>query len=247
MSGTGKCSGFLTLLSAIVLAAGVAVSGYLVSYGLINHGSYNDFVTVKGLATQDVEADLVIWPIKHVSTGNELPLVQQEIEANTKKIINFLRAQKLLEADIVTRKIEVTDLLAQSYRQNNVSQARYIVSETLILRTDKVDAVEKANQNLGDILKEGISLSRENGSGNPEYIFTKLNDVKPAMIAEATKNAREAAEQFASDTGVQVGHIKNASQGVFQILPRDSENSYQERQERYKTVRVVSTLSFYLD
>jgi hypothetical protein len=67
------------------------------------------------------------------------------------------------------------------------------------------------------------------------------------MIAEATKNARDTAMQFAADSGTKVGKIKDAYQGVFEILPRDSNNSYQERQERFKTVRVVSTIRFYLD
>ena len=84
-------------------------------------------------------------------------------------------------------------------------------------------------------------------TGYPEYVYTKLNDIKPGMIAEATKSARESATQFAGDSGTNVGGIKDAYQGIFEILPRDSNNGYQERGERFKTVRVVSTIRFYLD
>src|SRR5690606_37774371 len=121
--------------------------------------------------------------------------------------------------------------------------------ESNIVRTRNVEAVDGASQNIGELHKQGVSLARDkNGStGAPEYVFTKLNDIKPDSMAPATQSTRESAEQFASDSGAAVGGIREAYQGVFRILPRDSENSYQERQERYKTVRVVSTLKFYLE
>lgn len=243
-----KCSSLSLVLPALIVGIALAAAGFFVQKGLVEFRSFDRSVSVKGLATQDVEADLVIWPIRHAVTGSDLPEVQARVEENTQKIIAFLKAQGLSDADILSRKIEPTDLLAQSYRQNGASQVnRYIIAETVVVRTNKVSVVETAAQNVGDLLKQGVSLSRENNAGNPEYIFTGLNDIKPQMIAEATKNARDAAQQFANDSGTGVGDIKSAYQGVFQILPRDSQNGYQERQERYKTVRVVSTIQFYLD
>lgn len=243
-----KCPDNPNFLPALVIGIALVLAGFFVQKGLTEFRSFDRSVSVKGLAQQNVEADLVIWPIKHAATGSDLPTVQSDVEANTQKIIAFLKAQGLTDADIVSRKIELTDLLAQSYRQNNASQNnRYIIAETVSVRTDKVGVVETAAQNVGDLLKQGVSLSRENNTGNPQYIFTKLNDIKPQMIAEATQSARDAAQQFANDSGTSVGNIKSAYQGVFQILPRDSNQSYQEREERYKTVRVVSTLQFYLD
>ena len=107
--------------------------------------------------------------------------------------------------------------------------------------------MNQAYQDSGRLLEQNVALITEQNQPPVDYIFTGLNDIKPAMIEEATREARAGAEQFAKDSGAQVGGIKTASQGVFQILPRDSDNSYQERQYRYKTVRVVSTLQFYLE
>ncbi|MGB4057104.1 MAG: SIMPL domain-containing protein [Alphaproteobacteria bacterium] len=245
------CSHVSMLLAAVILALGLGGAGYMARQGLKEFRSADNFVNVKGLATRDVEADLVIWPIKHAATGNELPETQKSVEDNTQKTIAFLKSQGLSDSDIVQRRLEVTDLLAQSYRPENAQESRFIVAETVVVRTHNIDAVDKAAQNIGELLKLGVSVQRgdaNNGAaGNPEYIYTKLNEIKPAMIADATKNAREAAVQFASDSGTHVGKIKDAYQGVFEILPRDSNNSYQERQERFKTVRVVSTIRFYLD
>ncbi len=238
------------IIAALVLAIGPAFAGYMVYNGLKQFQGANNFVTVKGLAQQDVEADLVLWPIKHSATGGDLPMVQGEVEANTQKIITFLKSKGLTDADIVSRKIEVTDLLAQQYRSDNAGDSRFIVSETLLVRSNNVDMVDKTSQDIGDLLKQGVSLVRDQNNpsaGYPEYIYTKLNDIKPAMIAEATQSARESAAQFAKDSNAKVGTIREAYQGTFEILPRDSGVSYNERQERYKTVRVVSTLKFYLD
>ncbi|MGQ0527142.1 MAG: SIMPL domain-containing protein [Alphaproteobacteria bacterium] len=238
------------LLSALVLMLGPAFAGYMVHKGLLQFQGSNNFVTVKGLATQDVESDLVLWPIKHTATGGDLPTVQQAVEENSRKIITFLKSKSLTEKDMVARKIEVTDLLAQQYRSDNATESRFIVSETILVRSNNVDMVDKASQDVGELLKQGVSLVRDQNNANtgyPEYIYTKLNDIKPAMIAEATQSARESASQFARDSDAKVGMIREAWQGTFEILPRDSGNSYSERQERFKTVRVVSTLKFYLE
>lgn len=247
-----KCSHISLIVSALLLAIGLATAGCMIKSGLKQFNNTANFVNVKGLATKDVEADLVIWPIKHAATGAELPAVQAEVEANTQKTLAFLKAQGLTEADITSRRLEVTDLLAQQYRSNDANNSRFIVSETVIVRTNNLDAVDKASQNIGALLKEGVSVMRGDvnsgdSSGNPQYIFTKLNDIKPSMIAEATKSAREAAAQFASDSGAKVGKLKSANQGLFEIQPRDSSNSYQERQERFKSVRVVTSMQYYLE
>lgn len=248
---TSKCSHIAKILAALVIALGFAASGYMIREGLIEFRGADNSVSVKGLATKDVEADLVIWPIKHAATGQELPTTQKTVEENTQKTIAFLKTQGLTDADIVQRRLEVTDLLAQSYRPENAQESRFIVAETIIVRTNNIDAVDNAAQNIGELLKQGVSVQRgdanSGASGNPEYIYTKLNEIKPAMIAEATKNARAAAAQFAADSGAKVGRLKDAYQGIFEILPRDSGNSYQERQERQKTIRVVSTLQYYLE
>lgn len=245
-----KYSFAFPLLSALIVALAFLASGCMIKHGLVAFRHADNFVTVKGLAQKDVEADLVIWPLKHSSTGNDLAQVQAEVEANTQRVIVFLGTQGIGDKEIVSRKLEVTDLLAQQYRPEGADMARFIISETVIVRSNNLDAVDKAAQNIGDLLKQGVSISRDSQggtAGNPEYIYTKLNDIKPQMIADATKSARESAQQFAKDSGAHVGKIREAYQGMFEILPRDSNASYTERQERYKTVRVVSTLKFYLE
>jgi hypothetical protein len=116
------------------------------------------------------------------------------------------------------------------------------------VRSVDVDAIEAASQRVGELLDAGIVLSNDQGpqSNVPSYLFTKLNDVKPAMNAEATQNARAAAEQFAADSGSRLGGIRHANQGLFQILPRDPVAGISEEKQTDKIVRVVSTIDYLL-
>lgn len=232
------------IIGLICLSLSIVLAGCFIAGGLKEFRSADRIVAMKGLSQKDVEADLAIWTIRHSATGNNLAFVQNSINDNSRKIRLFLKTNGLSEQDIASRRLEVTDLLAQSYRQQGADQSRYIISEILAVRTNNVNALDAAYQKSGDLLGQNVSLITNQGQSPIEYIYTGLNAIKPEMIAEATKSAREAAEQFAKDSGAKVGGIKYANQGLFQILPRDSENGYEERQSRYKTVRVVSTVNF---
>jgi hypothetical protein len=232
------------ILSLFLLALSIAFAGFMVASGLRDFKGADRIVAVKGLATKDVEADLAIWTIKHTATGGDLATVQQTIKQNGAAIRNFLKINGLSDSDISGARLEVTDLLAQAYRQENAEVSRFIISEIIAVRSNNVALVDTAFQKSGDLLAQNVSLVVEQNVSPIEYIFTKLNDIKPDMIAEATKSARTSAEQFAKDSGARVGGIKFASQGMFQIFPRDSENSFAERGARFKTVRVVSTINF---
>jgi hypothetical protein len=123
-------------------------------------------------------------------------------------------------------------------------QSRYVLTETLAIRSTDVDRVADASQRIGALVRDGVALSHDGPANGPVYVFTGLNGVKPAMIAEATRNARAGAEQFARDSGRHVGGIRQASQGVFEILPRDRAPGFDEAGQIDKTVRVVSTVKF---
>jgi len=234
------------VLSLLILALGIGYAGMKAHDGLVEFRSYDRFVTVKGLATRDVMADLAVWPISHTVTGDDLAVVQGVLEKHGRQVTAFLGQYGISEDAIEQKQTNVQDLLAQSYRQQNSNQNRFILTQNFVVRTEDIDAVSEAAENVGDLIKKGVVLA-QHGTTGPTYLFTKLNDIKPDMIAQATKNAREAADQFAADSGQEVGSIRRAHQGVFQILPRDETYVVPENTQKYKTIRVVSTLDFYLE
>jgi len=234
------------LAAALVLAVAVALAGWFVGDGFLKGRKSDRYVTVKGLAEQEVEADLAVWPLRFVATGNDLGAVQRKIEGDAQRVRDFLTASGFTAEEFAGVDLQVTDRLAQQYQQGSVD-SRFIIAQTLTLRTTKVQQVAGLMGRLGELVSAGLVMSDENQwNAGPTYIFTGLNGLKPAMIAQATANAREGAEQFAADSGSRVGGIRRANQGVFQIQPRDDIPNAQEAKSILKTVRVVSTVEYSL-
>jgi len=233
----------LLALAGIVLALSLALGGWFIRDGLQTLNRADRTVSVKGLAEQNVEADLAVWSITHSVTGNELAVVQADIEKNGTILRSFLATVGFSAAEVLVGPVQAQDLLAQSYRPEGVEKGRYIITQEVIIRTNDFTKLDKALAGLGTLAGQGVVLTNPQ---MPAYIYTKLNSIKPGMLAEATRNGRDAASEFATQSGAKVGDIKRASQGVFQILPRDAVNGNGEQSQRFKTVRVVSTIDFYL-
>jgi hypothetical protein len=234
----------MRVVAALIVAVGVAAAGWFVGDGVRSGRPSERFVTVKGVAEREVNADLALWSLRFVATGDDLAAVQAKSRADAQRVTEFLVGAGLPADAVEVQGIEVTDALANPYRSGPVS-SRFVVAQTLLLRTTDVDAVARTSQRVGDLVDAGVVLSAEGRTG-PSYLFTRLNDVKPEMIAEATRRAREGAEQFARDAGSRVGGIRRANQGLFQIQPRDDTPGVREDQQIAKTVRVVSTLDYLL-
>jgi hypothetical protein len=232
--------------SAVVLAAGIAVCGLLVGNGFFKGRIADRFVTVKGVAERDVLADVALWPISFVATGDELQATQAEIRRSHQLTLEFLEKHGIGSDEVEVQNLVVTDVFANPYR-SGPTESRYIIEQTLMVRTGDPSVVEAASQAVGDLVDAGVVLSsRGMMGGGPTYLFTGLSSLKPEMIAEATAKARRAAEQFAEDSGSRIGKIRRANQGVFVILARDRAMGVSEESQINKTVRVVSTVEYYL-
>ena len=236
----------MRVVAAVLVAVGVALGGWFIGNG-VAHRHPNRSVTVKGLAERNVKADIALWQIQFAETGNDLAGVQATIQKDDAAITAFLRQHKLGADAIAFHSVQVTDRAARNYG-NDQYKTRFVVTGTIMVRTKDVDAVAAAAQDTGTLIAQGVVLGNPDGGFNegPNYLFDGINALKPSMIAEATKNARAAAEQFARDSGSKLGGILRANQGVFEILPRDKAPMLQQDKQIDKTVRVVATLDYAL-
>ncbi|MCK5885852.1 MAG: SIMPL domain-containing protein, partial [Alcanivorax sp.] len=157
-----------------------------------------------------------------------------------------LKLQAIDQSAVELQRLDVTDTRANPYAGNN-SEQQYIINQTLMVRSTDIDRIRQAAQNVSELVDSGVVLSSDYGPSGPTYLFNGLNDIKPAMIAEATTAARESAQQFARDAEAKLGSLRRANQGVFQILARDQAPGVSEQQQPVKTVRVVSTFDYYLE
>jgi hypothetical protein len=238
------------LLAAALLALGVAAGGLLAGAGVARVRTGDRTVSVKGVAEREARADLAIWPLRLAVADDDLARANAAVQRSLDTVRRFLVAQGLDSAagtTVALQDFAVTDASTNQFGGGGPVTARYVIRQTLVVRSTQPERVLAASQRVGDLVSAGVVLAsgaEYGGGGGPTFVFTKLNALKPAMIAEATARAREGAEQFARDSRSALGGIRRASQGVFEILPRDQAPGITQEGQLVKTVRVVTTVEY---
>ena len=227
------------LIASGVLGLSIVAGGYLLGDGLLRARMADRSVTVRGLAEREVTADLATWTISYSAQSTNLAEAQGDIDRDTEAIRAFFG-----ELGFEAEALQPSGVNVSQYN-NNVGQPSYTIRQRLQLRTTDIDRAQDAVARQFDLVRRGVVL--EEGSGM-SYTFTRLNEIKPEMVAEATQDARASASQFAEDSGTGVGGIRSATQGYFSIASRDGDaGGYGVADTPYKLVRVVTTIDFYLD
>ena len=228
------------LLLGLSICLGLALLGFLLGDAALTIKSLERSVKVKGLSEREYPADIVIWPIQFTAADNNLQTLYKTIEESTEKIIAFLKEHKINATDITANPPAITDKSAQRYGSSEPALFRYSAIQTISIYSKDVDAVRSVMGVLAELGKEGIVFNSDDYEAKPEYLFTRLNEIKPTMIEEATRKARVVALKFAEDSQSKLGKIKRASQGQFSISARDKSTPHMKR------IRVVSTVEYYL-
>lgn len=229
---------------AIILALGIGVGligmGAQLSHALVTFKTWDRVVTVKGLSEGEYIADRVIWPIQFIEAGNDLPALYDRVAENADKVQGFLTRSGIAADTITIGRPEITDKAAQQYGGGQRAEFRYSAMQTVTVYSEQVEKVTQVMNEIASLVRDGVVLTDQRYQARPEFVFTRLNEVKPQMIEEATVNAREVAEKFASDSNSTLGKIKQANQGRFSISSRDAHHPHVKR------VRVVSTIDYTL-
>lgn len=197
-------------------------------------------VEVKGLSEREVPADLAIWPIAHSAAGNDVAGLYRSLDRTSQRIVGFLTDAGFPREQLSVSPPQVVDRQAREWGDPQRAEFRYTGRATVTVYTPDVERVRETMSRLVELGAEGIVFGSDQG-GAPQFLFNGLNDIKPSMLEEATRNARAAATKFAEDSGSQLGRIRRASQGQFSISDRDASTPH------IKKVRVVSTIDYYLD
>jgi hypothetical protein len=227
-----------SLALGVSVSVGIAIAGLSMSYAFMRARKADRIVTVKGLAERNVNADMAVWPMGFKEAGNDLAELNTTLNEKREIITRFLLDSGFKESELSLSPPSIRDYQAEPVSGDRAApKYRYSAHQTVSVCTDKVDLVKQTMEKSGDLVGRGVVLVSERGT---EFLFTGLNEIKPAMIAEATQNARKAAEQFAEDSGSRVGKIRNARQGLFTINVRDRNSP------EYKVVRVVTTVEYFI-
>jgi uncharacterized protein len=235
------------LFPALLLALGLVLGGWFIGHGFARGRATDRYVEVKGLAEREVTADLALWPLRYLATGDDLAVAQAAITRSTRQVFTFLGRHGIDTSAVQLQALEVSDAYANRFPGER-GGPRYVIQQTVMVRSPKPEVVMAASQRVSELVGAGVVLSSsgEYGVGGPTFVFTRLNQLKPSMVAEATANARAAADQFAKDSRSALGDIRHANQGVFVILPRDQAPGVSESGQLQKIVRLVSTVQYFL-
>lgn len=225
--------------SGLFIMAGLVVLGLMIPSAVDKYRSYDRTVNVKGLCEKEVMADKVIWPIVYKVMSNDIHSIYDQTDRNNEVIRSFLEEGGLTEGEISVSVPQISDKFANEYGSNDRA-FRYIATNVVTVYTADVEKVLALMSKQSDLLKKGIVTGGNSWENPVEFKYEGLNEIKPEMIEEATRNAREAAQKFAKDSDSRLGKIRTANQGTFTIENRDSNTPY------IKKVRVVTSVTYYL-
>ena len=214
------------ILGAVILFFSLVF--FFSARGFSDQGS---FVEVKGLSERIVKADVAIWSLYFEVKSNDIDSLSSGIEKNLSVINQFLKEKGFEESEI---NVAPVNIYQDTYRE---ALFRYNANVQLSVYTKKVDLVRSASKDTLLLVKRGVTLNQNSIA----FEFSDINSIKPEMLAEAIKNARASAEQFAKESGSGLGRISRGNQGVIDITDKDPGSP------EYKKIRVVSTLRFLLN
>ncbi len=224
-------------ISAALLSAGIIILGLFIKAGIDNFADRDRFVTVKGLAEREVKADRVVWYLPYKCVNNDLQQLYKEMENNSRSITSFLKSNGISDDEIIISAPQVRDRMADNYSSNEIKY-RYKAEAVITVISSQVDNVLALMQKQVELMKMNIAITTDYNY-QTRFEFTKLNELKPIMIEEATRNARAVAQKFAEDSQSKLGDIRKANQGQFSITSGDVT-------PQIKKVRVVTTIDYAL-
>lgn len=214
-------------LALVIFSIIMSVAVFLSAQDFSKQGSY---VEVKGLSEKIVKADTAIWSLSFEVKSNNIDMLYADIEKNITTIKTFL-AEKGFEPTEIN--VAPVNIYQDTYKD---AAFRYNSTNQVSVYTKKVDLAKSSSNETLLLVKRGVVLNQNFIS----FEFSDLNTIKPEMLAEAIKNARDTASQFAENSGSLVGSVTRGNQGVFDITDKDPGSP------EYKKIRLVSTLRFLL-
>ena len=231
----------------ISIAFGLIISSGIVSYTLNRVATNKQSVVVKGLAEKQVSADQARWSVVVSGEAKALSEAFAIMRTNRPKVLNFFHEQGFSDEQIETGR-EVFDIEYRLDKQGRMTNEidRYVAKQVLAVSSSDVKRVDRALGKIVSLQEKGLPLS----VSNPEYLVSSLEKIKMSLIADATRNAHDRANEFARTGDVKVGAMKSANQGAFYILPATGNSNDAEYGGVYdkttidKLARVVVTIEY---
>jgi hypothetical protein len=134
-----------SMLPAGLLALGLVLGGWLIGDGFARGRASDRYVEVKGLAEREATADLALWPLRYVSTGDDLGAAQAQITRSTRQVLAFLTRHGIDTTSVQLQALEVSDAFANRFPGERAGP-RYVIQQTVMVRSKSPAVVMAASQ-----------------------------------------------------------------------------------------------------
>ncbi|WP_167957306.1 SIMPL domain-containing protein [Anaerosporobacter faecicola] len=204
------------IIVALVLAAGVIISAVIGVNGIVKIKTDRTNIIVTGSAKQQIVSDLIVWTGYFHSQNKVLTDAYTDLEKSREKVSKYLTSLGITEDEVVFSSISTNTYFYNDEYGNSTNEVDYYdLSQTVTITSSDIDKVTDISRSATELLNDGVQFQ----SYDPQYLYTKLADIKVTMLAEATKDARKRAEMIAENAGSKLGDLTYADMGVMQITP----------------------------
>jgi uncharacterized protein len=235
-------------LNTIIIAVAVVITAIFFTTTYKNRNRSNDLINVTGLGSKDFKSDLIIWD-GYLSVSNpDMKLATAALEQNRETVRKYITSKGVEAKELVFSSV----VMNKDYRtwtdaddEEHTEFTGYTMSQTVTIESKDVEKVELVSREVTELISQGIEIS----SNAPEYYYTKLGELKIEMVAAATEDARIRAEQIAKNANADLGHLRFAQMGVFQITAQNSSDDYSwggsfNTSSKMKTANITMKLQF---
>lgn len=238
-------------LGAILIAATVLVSVFILSETYKNRNRQNNIIHVTGLGKKDFKSDLIVWNGSFSQQAYDLETAYELLKKNKEIVKDYLSEKGVQMNEPVFSSVDINKEFNYTYDKNGNRMshfAGYRLHQTVEIESKEIEKIESIAREITELIKQGVEFY----SGSPQYYYTKLSELKIEMIASATEDARTRAEQIAANAGAEIGNLRSANMGIFQIIGQNSNEDYSwggtfNTSSKMKTATITMKLQFGID
>lgn len=234
---------------AAIFAIAIIISSMFLANAYKTRGDRNGNISVTGLGEIDFESDQAIWTGRFEASSVNLIDAFAKIKEQRTKVENYLLGKGVKQQEIQFEQVSTYERDKSVYND----QGKYVgsvfskfeLSQRVVVDSEDLDLVASVSREISELLKEGVQIT----SDNPDYFYSKLDELKLNLIEKASENGRIRAEQIAKNSKSNIARLKDARLGVFQILGKNSGESYSwggtfNTSSRMKTASITVKMDF---
>lgn len=237
------------IILGVCIAIATIASSIIFSKGFLKIIQFNrQVITVTGSAQKQIKSDYIIWSGSFSRREADMATAYKKLAEGLDKVKKYLLTKGVNEKEIIISQVSTIKIYKKNEKGNDTNDIQwYVLSQNVEIRSKEVDKITEISRESTELINQGVEFE----SGAPSYFYTKIDELKLEMLAKASENAKQRAENMVRAAGNRVGFMRSAKMGVFQITPVTSTDvsdwGENDTSSLDKKVMAVVTASFAIE